>query len=209
MADIFGRHNAIQAAIFLVLIGSALCTSAPTNAFPVLILGRALQGMGCAGVQVIERVILADKVSLKEYSKNSSIFSLFAGVSYGLGPIIGGFLTNTSWRWCFGINLPVGVVGVITVFTILRRELLGPRPLPELLADTDGSEQRQSTQRFKARLSTIDFGGQFLFLSGMGLLILALTWGGGEYVWSSVHVLLPLVLGFILTLGFVLYQCEF
>lgn len=206
MADVFGRHVAMQGSLLFILVGSALCTGAPTDAFPVLILGRAIQGIGCAGVSVISDVIMADKVSLKEYSKNSSIFATIAGVSYALGPVIGGFLTNASWRWCFGINLPVGVLGIILVFIILRPELLGPQPLPELLAVTERSEQGELMQKFKARIATIDFGGQFLFLFGMGLLILALTWAGADYPWGSVQVIVPLALGLILTMGFILWQ---
>jgi MFS family permease len=81
-----------------MLIGSALCTAAPVDAFPMLIFGRAVQGLSCAGINVIVRVILADKVSLKEYSKNFSFFSFFAGMSYAIGPVIGGYLTDYSWR---------------------------------------------------------------------------------------------------------------
>jgi MFS family permease len=90
MADIFGRHMSLQACIVVMMIGSALCTAAPTSAYPVLLLGRGLQGLGCAGIGVIVRVILADKVSLKENAKNWSIFSFTAGISYGIGPVIGG-----------------------------------------------------------------------------------------------------------------------
>jgi MFS family permease len=54
---------------------------------------------------------MADKVTLKENAKNNSIFALFAGVSYAVGPLIGGFLANSNWRWCFAINLPVAAVG--------------------------------------------------------------------------------------------------
>src|SRR5271168_5042193 len=98
IADIFGRHAALEMVLLFMIVGSTLCTAAPLNAFPVLILGRALQGMACAGINVICRVIMADKVSLKEYSKNFSIFSFFAGLSYAIGPVIGGFLTDKSWR---------------------------------------------------------------------------------------------------------------
>jgi MFS family permease len=199
IADIFGRHVAVEMALILMMIGSALCTAAPLNAFPLLIFGRALQGLACAGINVVCRVILADKVSLKEFSKNFSIFSFFAGVSYAIGPVIGGFLTDKSWRWCFGVNLPVAVIGVILVFFVLRPELLGPQPLPELLRQEVDQNQEASAQRFMARISTIDFGGQLLFLSGMALLILALTWGGASYNWDDAPVLVSLVLGLILT----------
>ncbi len=90
IADIFGRHRAIQASILIMMMGSTLCTAAPTYAFSVLLLGRGIQGLGCAGLNVVVRVILSDKVNLKENAKNWSIFSFTAGMSYGIGPVIGG-----------------------------------------------------------------------------------------------------------------------
>jgi MFS family permease len=90
MADVFGRNASLNAAIILMLIGSALCTGAPTTAFPVLLLGRGFQGLAAAGLNVVVRTILADKVSLQENAKNWAIFSLVGGISYGLGPVIGG-----------------------------------------------------------------------------------------------------------------------
>ena len=205
-ADIFGRHVAIQTVLVLMIVGSALCTAAPVDAFPMLIFGRAIQGLGCAGINVCTRVILADKVSLKEYSKNFSFFSMFAGLSYAIGPLIGGFLTDSSWRWCFGINIPVAVLGIILVFFVLRKKLLGPQPLPELLQREVGIEHEYGVHLFKARASTIDFGGQFLFLFGMGLLILGFTWGGANYRWDNAAVLVPLILGTIMALGFIFWE---
>lgn len=194
----------MEMALVMMMIGSALCTAAPLNAFPVLILGRALQGLSVAGINVVSRTILADKVSLKENAKNTSVFSFFAGISYAIGPVIGGFLTDKSWRWCFGINLPVAVAGAVLVLIILRPILLGPQPLPEQFRNQqyDGSTDRL-VRRFTARMSAIDYGGQSLFLFGMGLIILALTWGGASYSWGDAHVVVPLVLGSLLTCGFV------
>lgn len=80
MADIFGRNASLQASVIIMMLGSALAATAPTDAFPVLLLGRGFQGLGCAGINVIVRVILADKVSLEENAKNWSIFSLTAGM---------------------------------------------------------------------------------------------------------------------------------
>jgi MFS family permease len=205
-SDIFGRHIALLLVLILMIIGSALCSSAPVDAFPMLIFGRAIQGLSCAGINVITKVILADKVSLKEYSKNYSFFSFFAGLSYAIGPVIGGFLTDSSWRWCFGINIPVALLAVVLVYFVLRKQLLGPQPLPELAARDGETEHEARAQRFKARMSTIDYGGQFLFLFGLGLLILALTWGGANYRWTSAHVLVPLVLGGILSISFVFWE---
>jgi MFS family permease len=90
LADVFGRNAALNIAVILMLIGSALCTGAPTNAFAVLLLGRGYQGVAAAGINVVSRAILADKVSLEENAKNWAIFAFVGGISYALGPVIGG-----------------------------------------------------------------------------------------------------------------------
>ncbi|KAF4985056.1 hypothetical protein FDECE_16856 [Fusarium decemcellulare] len=202
MADIWGRHASIQACMITAIIGGTLCTGAPTRAFPMLLLGRALQGIGCAGINVVVRAIVADKVSLQEDAKNWSIFSVVGGISYGVGPIIGGYLTNTNWRWCFGITLPVGVAGCIITFIVLRKELLGPQPIPRL--DETAETGRKTT--FKHRLRTVDVGGQILSLFGIGLMILALTWAGSTYAWDSPAIIVPLAFGVLITCVFMLWQ---
>lgn len=63
----------------------------------MLLTGRALQGAGCAGLLILTKIILADKVSLKENAKNNTIFTIIAGFSFGFGPTIGGHLTEVSW----------------------------------------------------------------------------------------------------------------
>jgi hypothetical protein len=70
LADIFGRHPAAQAAIVVMMVGSAICTGAPTSTFGILLFGRALQGVGAAGVNISIRTILADRVSLSDYALN-------------------------------------------------------------------------------------------------------------------------------------------
>jgi MFS family permease len=171
LTDIFGRHLIVQAAIVLIIVGSAICTGAPTSAFGVLLLGRSLQGIGAAGINISIRTILADRVSLSDYVLNWTIFTLVSGISFSIGPVIGGFLTETSWRWCLAINLPIALAAIPLVLFLLRKELLGPQPLQEL----QGRDMSTSHGRFFARLSIVDYGGQMLFLWGLGLLSLALT----------------------------------
>ncbi|CAN8102695.1 unnamed protein product [Discula destructiva] len=203
--DIFGRHITVQLTIIIMMIGSAICTGAPTSAFPALLIGRALQGVGAAGINISVRTILADKVSLADYALNWTLFAMFAAVGYTIGPVVGGYLTETSWRWCFAINLPVAALSIVLVVVLLRKELLGPQPLPEL------AEQGDSRRgRLLVRLSTIDYVGQVLFFFGLGLLILAFTWAGngegGTYKWASVQVLTPLVVGAALTVCWFWYE---
>ncbi|KAK4204501.1 major facilitator superfamily domain-containing protein [Triangularia verruculosa] len=206
LVDIFGRHAALQWAILIIIVGSAICTGAPANqstGWGVMLFGRGLQGVGAAGVNICVRTILADKVSLAEYAKNWSLFAVFAAVGFGVGPVIGGYLSKTKegWRWCFGLNLPVGVVAMGVVWWVLRGELVGA-------VEGAGEEGREEGRlgRLRRRLGTIDYGGQILFLLGMGLLILGLTWAGAEYTWDSVAVIVPLVVGGMLTIGWVGHQ---
>ncbi|KAK1977358.1 major facilitator superfamily transporter [Colletotrichum cereale] len=206
MADIFGRHVSMQACLVLLLVGSALCTGAPLAAFPVLLLGRAFQGLACAGLNVLVRTIFADRVSLRENARNWSVFSFLGGVlGWGLGPVVGGYITSgSSWRWCFGINLPIAFVSMLGIYFVLRSELLGPQPIPQLDETTDTG--RRTT--FVKRLRTIDVGGQVLFLLGLGLLILGLTWAGATYSWTSPAVLVTLVLGVLASVSFVVWECQ-
>ncbi|KZL78850.1 major facilitator superfamily transporter, partial [Colletotrichum incanum] len=204
VADIFGRHVSMQACLVLMLVGSALCTGAPLTAFPVLLLGRGFQGLACAGLNVLVRIILADKVSLRENAKNWSVFSFFGGVlGWGLGPVLGGYITSgSSWRWCFGINLPIAFVSMLIIYFVLRSELLGPQPIPQL--DETTATGRRTT--FVKRLQTIDIGGQVLFLLGFGLLILGFTWAGATYSWTSPAVLVTLILGVLISVSFVIWE---
>lgn len=212
MADIFGRHASLQAVLVIMTIGSALCTAAPTSAFPVLLLGRGFQGVACAGISVLVRTIISDKVSLQENAKNWSFFAATGGCSYAIGPVVGGYLTSTSWRWCFAINLPICVLGIIIVFVILRKELVGPQPLAGV--DDDGIATTTTTTiaskitgpTILRRLMTIDIGGQFLFLFGFGLTILAFTWAGETYAWTSKEVLVPLIIGVLIVMAWIGYE---
>ncbi|KAF2103675.1 MFS general substrate transporter [Rhizodiscina lignyota] len=202
IADIFGRLTTILASIVVVLIGSAICTGAPTSDFGVLLLGRGIQGVGTAGVSICVRIILADKVSLKEYALQWTLFSLVSAVAFTIGPVIGGYLTEATWRWVFAINLPVAAFAIVVVLLVLRKDLLGPQPLPQI----EGRDVSTRHGRFLLRIMTIDYGGQLLFLWGLGLLILALTWAGGSFAWDSAHVLSPLVVGAILSVIWLLYE---
>jgi MFS family permease len=202
MADIFGRHGTLQAAILILGIGSAICTGAPTSAFGVLLLGRALQGLGAAGINIIGHTIMADRASLEDYAWNWTLAAIISAIFFSIGPIIGGHLVQVNWRWCFAINLPVLAAAIVAVVIILSKEVIGPQPLSGV-DDRTVSSRRSRTLK---RLMVLDYGGQAFFLSGLVLLILALTWAGGAYPWGSVRVILPLILGAALVVAWVIYE---
>ena len=139
---------------------------------------------------------------MKENAKNNTIFTLVYGVGFSIGPVIGGYLTAVSWRWCFIINIPLSVVGLVVAHVLMRPVLLGPQDI----VGQEDMTRISSSDRFAKRLSAVDFGGQLIFLLGMGLLVLALTWAGAYYPWSDVKVIAPLVVGAILMLVFLLWE---
>lgn len=195
LADVFGRHAVLQSVMVIMMIGAALAAGA--QAWAMLLFGRALMGVAAAGMLNIIKVVLADKVSLKENATNNTVFSLVGGISFGVGPVIGGYLTASNWRWCFILNIPVAACAMLAIFILLRHDLVGPSP-----CDVPGGR----FNRFLYKLSTVDFGGLTLFITAVTLIILGTTWGGATYPWNSAAVITPLTLGTLAFLTFFLYE---
>jgi MFS family permease len=204
MSDVLGRYLALQAASVMMLLGSALCAGSPTNAFPMFLAGRGCQGAGSAGLSILIDIILADKVSLHDNARNNTLFAFVAGIGYSIGPTIGGYLTSVSWRWLFILNIPLGLIGLVILHFATRSVLLGPQDVRHTPSDQPDPATQSNT--LWERLSTIDYGGQFLFLFGVGLCVLALTWAGSYYPWADVKVIAPLVIGAILVVMFLTWE---
>ena len=217
LADTFGRHATLQAAVALLIIGSVLCAAAPDWA--VLLLGRALQGVGTAGIQNVVMIVLADIVSLKEQAINTSIFQLLNGIGYGkllrgrshlismltsdspaVGPLIGGYLTNANWRYCFVLCAGVSVISSVCIL-LLRKDVK-----PGKVSVSHPAAGQSRLQALGSGLSTLDYGGIALFILGVGLIILGTAWGGSTYPWSSAAVLSSLIIGSLLFIFFLAYE---
>jgi len=92
----------------------------------------------------------------------------------------------------------------VIVLVVLRPELLGPQNLNGI---ADSGHQRSSCHgKFMTKILAIDVGGQLLFFFGLGLLVIALTWGGSYYPWNSAQVLSTLVIGSCILLGFICWE---
>lgn len=100
--------------------------------------------------------------------------------------------------------MPIAVLSHITVFFLLRKELV--KAQPHRHEDADGKVTMVEKPTLLAKLSIIDYGGMLLFFFGAGLIVLAVTWGGATYPWSSSAVLVPLIIGGIMLLSFFVYE---
>ncbi|KAI0157854.1 major facilitator superfamily domain-containing protein [Xylariaceae sp. FL1272] len=174
--------------VVLFEVGSAICGAAPNSI--AFILGRAIQGIGSAGIFAGSIIIIVYAVPLEKRPLYQGLFGAVFGISSILGPLVGGaFTSNVTWRWCFYINLPFGVVAFIVVIIFLR---VPERP-----------ETRIST---KAKLSQLDAFGTAAFLPAIVSLLLAVQWGGLTFPWNDRRVIALLTLGIFLFVVFILVQ---
>ncbi|ETS82779.1 hypothetical protein PFICI_04655 [Pestalotiopsis fici W106-1] len=173
-ANIFGRRSLTLLAVLLFAVGSAVSGSAPN--LGALIVGRAIQGIGGGGINILIEIVVADLLPLRQRPKFISIIFTAYTVAVVLGPVIGGLLSErVTWRWIFYLNLPVSGVALIMLFAVLRVQY-------------KKDSMRNSLKR-------VDFGGNVLLIASVVSVLLALTWGGVEFPWSSWRTILPLVLG--------------
>ena len=172
-------------AIAFFEVGSAICGAAPNST--VFIVGRAVAGIGGAGVLSGAIVIIMYTVPLHKRPALQGLIGAVFGVASVAGPLLGGvFTTNVSWRWCFYINLPIGGVAMVILFVILHL------PAPK---NADTSLRQQFLQ--------LDPIGTVLFMPAIVCLLLALQWGGSTYAWHNGRIIALLILFVILTSAFI------
>ena len=118
MADQFGRKPAYVTGVSLFVFGSLVC--AQSMSIEVLVLGRIIQGAGAGALMALTMTIFGDLYAVAERTKMQGLFSLVWGVSSLLGPLAGGWLTETwSWRAIFWVNVLPGAIAGIIVTTLL------------------------------------------------------------------------------------------
>ncbi|KAG9193675.1 hypothetical protein G6011_03710 [Alternaria panax] len=187
LSDIWSRKVLLIIGICIFFFGS-LAASLAQSALQLIIF-RAFMGVGGGGLMTVAQMIVSDIVPLRERGKYQGILGSVVALANGIGPVIGGALasqSHDSWRWIFRLNLFVCVLttGSVVFFMPLRK--------------VDG--------KWKQKVAAIDFFGAFLALAGSALLVLALTWAGGEYAWDSARVISTLVVGVAVSAFFIVWQ---
>jgi EmrB/QacA subfamily drug resistance transporter len=171
-------------------VGSAVCGAAPNST--TLIVGRAIAGLGNAGLFQGAIMITLYIIPLHKRPQYMGLFGAVFGVASAVGPLLGGAFTDgPGWRWCFYINLPCGAV----VFMLLVVFLHIP---PGIL-------ERESTT-WKEKAARLDPVGTLFLLPCIVCFLLALQWGGITYQWSNARIIVLLVLAGVLLVAFVVVQ---
>ncbi|KAH8878757.1 MFS general substrate transporter, partial [Thozetella sp. PMI_491] len=157
---LFPAKPAFLAGILLFEAGSALCGAA--RASWMLILGRALAGLGSSGIFTGAILILAETVPLRRRPMLQGLFGACFGVASAAGPLLGGLLAQSraTWRWCFYLNLPLGGLAAAAVLVSLR------------------PGRSRLTGSWARAVRQLDPLGTLLLLAAIVCLLLALEGGG-------------------------------
>jgi EmrB/QacA subfamily drug resistance transporter len=111
-ADRFGARRIFVLALLIFTLGSMLCGLA--QSFEMLILTRAIQGIGGAMMTPVGRLILISSFPRHKLVTAMTYMTLPAIVGPVIGPLVGGLLTTyLSWRWIVYVNVPFGIVGTL------------------------------------------------------------------------------------------------
>lgn len=187
LADQWGRRRLFVLGV--VVFGGASVLAALASTGPTLIAARALQGVGGALMLPTSLSLLNAGFRGRERGIAFGVWGATIGGTAALGPLLGGWLTTSlSWRWAFGINVPLGlavVVGLLLLVPESRDDAAAPG------VDLVG-----------AVLSAVGFGGiVFGLIEGRTLGWLRSTGSFSLFGWSWVSRVSPVAVGFVVGLA--------
>ncbi|RYP32758.1 hypothetical protein DL767_005049 [Monosporascus sp. MG133] len=175
-ANIFGRRWMMIISVIIFAVGSGMAGAA--NNSGLIITGRTIQGIGGGGINTLVDIVICDLVPLRQRGKYVALMAAVWAVGTVVGPVLGGaFAEYVSWRWVFYINLPLCAASLLLLVLFLR--VTHPRG--------SGTMWQQ--------LQRVDFVGNAILTAAVVSILLALTWAGTAYSWTSWRILVPLILG--------------
>ena len=187
MSDIFGRLPCFQFAIWTFALGSLL--SAVSTSIVMLIISRAVQGMGGAGVSALGQTVIGDMLAPAERGRYQGMTSSVTALSSVAGPLVGGLFSQYwTWRGIFYLNLPFCAFASFVLFKYLRITV---------------------KHRRVDSWHDIDWLGAVLIISATTALVMPLVWGGTTYAWSSPVIIALLAGSAVLLLLFLCVEHRF
>jgi EmrB/QacA subfamily drug resistance transporter len=160
LADIWGRKQLYNGGFLIFTVGSLIAGLAqPQFHGGDLVFGRIIQGIGGALLVTNSTAIVTDAFRKGQVGLGLGVNQIAGAAGFLLGPIVGGLLTQISWRWVFLFNVPLGIFGVLWGIWRLREPV---RPAT-----------RQHIDWFGAVTLTLGLTGTLLALSMLAFPILS------------------------------------
>ena len=162
LADRVGRRRIMLTGVVLFVAASVLCAVAESGG--ILILGRAVQGLGGSMILPTTLALLNANFQGRDRGIAFAVWGSTIGGMAAVGPLLGGWLTeNASWRWAFGINIPVGVLVVAGLLLFVA----------------------ESSEAVTGAAQRLDLGGAALSILGFGALVFGLIEGRSYGWWDA------------------------
>jgi DHA2 family multidrug resistance protein len=118
LAEVIGRKRYFLASLVIFTVSSLLCGFAPS--LPMLLLFRALQGVGGGGLQPMAQAILNDTFPPEKRGLAFALYGITAVLAPTVGPMLGGWITdNYSWRWIFFIKIPIAALAMYLTYKLV------------------------------------------------------------------------------------------
>ncbi|EIW76335.1 MFS general substrate transporter [Coniophora puteana RWD-64-598 SS2] len=169
--------------IVIFELGSLLCAVSTSMNF--LIIGRAVAGIGNTAINVCVVWAIAQIARLETRPALFGCIGVIYALSSVLGPLVGGaFTARVTWRWCFYMNLPIGVVTLFISYFMPHKQAPA----------TPNSPATMSTRR---KLLEVDWIGFLISLGTVVAFLFPLQFGGNTYPWNSANVIVPLVISVV------------
>lgn len=191
LSDILGRRYFLIGGQLVGVIGSVICATGST--VNVVVGGSVLAGIGGAA-QLLYPIIIHELIPNKHRHWGQAAVTLSVLPTLGFGPAIARTMiaqTRMGWRGVYWLNVAVSGASVLLYLTCYFP------PNFHMI-----NSELTKWQEAKA----MDYGGLFLYFSGLILVLLGFTWAQGTYAWNSVHVIVSLVVGSLILVAFGIYE---
>ncbi|KAL1884005.1 hypothetical protein Daus18300_000114 [Diaporthe australafricana] len=196
LAQLFGRRRLAASVVAVFSLGGLISGASTGGA--MLAFGRAVQGAGGGGIGLMTNIIVSDMVPLRDRGNYIALVLTVFMAGASLGPLLGGVLVQAegahSWRWVFWLPVAPGVMCLVLMLLFVPVE-------PAWKSGDDGQQETAWS-----KLKSIDYVGNMLVMGSTTSALVALTYGGAQYPWSSPQVVIPLALGVAGLIAFTLVE---
>ncbi|KAK4213882.1 major facilitator superfamily domain-containing protein [Rhypophila decipiens] len=193
-SDMFGRRICFFISTLTFMAGCLGCSVA--HDMWTLVFMRGLTGFGGGGLITMATVINSDLIPFRQRGMYQAMQNILVGFGAVLGSGIGGILLERmNWRWCFGLQVPVSILALVTGWIVLEN--------PEhTIMELDPKS------RFRSALNKLDVSGSLLLVTGLVFQLVGLSCGGNEYAWESKAVVSTVLVSIALLAGFAVVEAK-